>query len=83
MTGSFSARNNSLLWLTNWSHGTYILLHRWVARIFALLVIIHSILSLVYYVKDGNYDSSLSEAWWIWGCVGTIAISAMLITATP
>ncbi|KAM0459101.1 hypothetical protein ACHAO4_002492 [Trichoderma viride] len=79
----FSARNNTLLWLTNWSHETYILLHRWVARIFALLVIIHSVLSLVYYIKDGDYDSSLGEAWWIWGCVGTVAISAMLITATP
>ncbi|KAL5093143.1 hypothetical protein Trisim1_011933 [Trichoderma cf. simile WF8] len=78
----FSARNNTLLWLTHWSHETYILLHRWVARIFALVVIIHSILSIVYYVKDGNYDVNLVEAWWIWGCVGTIAISAMLITAT-
>lgn len=78
----FSARNNTLLWLTHWSHETYILLHRWVARIFALLVIIHSILSIVYYVKDGNYSVNLVEAWWIWGCVGTVAISAMLITAT-
>ncbi|KKP01903.1 ferric reductase transmembrane component 3 [Trichoderma harzianum] len=63
----FSASNNTLLWLTHWSHETYILLHRWVARIFALLVIIHSVFSIVYYVKDGNYDVNLIEAWWIWG----------------
>ncbi|KAH8130726.1 hypothetical protein ACSS6W_006603 [Trichoderma asperelloides] len=79
----FAARNNTLLWLTNWSHETYILLHRWVARIFALLVIIHSVLSIAYYVEDGNYDSNFSEAWWVWGTVGTVAVSAMLITATP
>jgi len=26
----FSSRNNFLLWITNWSHTTYLLLHRWV-----------------------------------------------------
>lgn len=30
----FAGRNNILLWLTNWSHSTYLVLHRWVARIF-------------------------------------------------
>ncbi|MBW1279568.1 ferric reductase-like transmembrane domain-containing protein, partial [Escherichia coli] len=28
----FSGRNNFLLWVTNWSYGTYLLLHRWIAR---------------------------------------------------
>jgi hypothetical protein len=77
----FSARNNTLLWLTNWSHETYILLHRWLARIFALHVLLHSIISVVYYQQDGSYASSLVEEWWIWGCVGTVALCAMLITA--
>lgn len=27
----FSSRNNVPLWLTNWSHSTYLLLHRWMA----------------------------------------------------
>ena len=31
----FAGRNNVLLYVTNWSHATYMLLHRWVARIFA------------------------------------------------
>jgi hypothetical protein len=78
----FSSRNNTLLWLTNWSHETYILLHRWLARLFALHVIIHSVLSVVYYQQDGNYARNLVEGWWIWGCVGTVAVCAMLITAT-
>lgn len=31
----FAGRNNVLLYVTNWSHATYMLLHRWTARIFA------------------------------------------------
>ena len=27
----FSSRNNPLLWITDWSHSTYLLLHRWIA----------------------------------------------------
>lgn len=78
----FSARNNTLLWLTNWSHETYLLLHCWLAGIFAIHVILHSILSLVYYQQDGSYATSLVEGWWIWGCVGTVALCIMLLMAT-
>src|SRR3569833_1177900 len=77
----FSARNNTLLWLTNWSHETYIVLHRWLARLFAFHVILHSIVAVVYYQQDGNYATSLVEEWWIWGCVGTVAVVAMLLMA--
>lgn len=54
----FSGRNNILLWLTNWSHSTYMLLHRWVARVFAIHVILHSILALVLYVHTGELTPS-------------------------
>jgi hypothetical protein len=50
----FSGRNNVLLWLSNWSHSTYMLLHRWVARVFAVHVILHSVLGLALYVKTGK-----------------------------
>lgn len=49
----FSGRNNVLLWLSNWSHSTCMLLNRWIARIFAVHVILHSILALVLYVRTG------------------------------
>lgn len=32
----FARRNNVLLWLTNWSHATFLLLYRWMARLFIL-----------------------------------------------
>ena len=54
----FSSRNNVLLWLSDWSHSTYMLLHRWIARIFAIHVIVHSITALVLYVKNGSFASS-------------------------
>ncbi|KAM7218016.1 ferric reductase-like transmembrane component [Rhypophila decipiens] len=63
----FSARNNLLLWLTNWSHATFLLLHRWVARVFMLYVVVHSIIGLQYYAAQAD------ETWWIWGAVATIA----------
>ena len=69
----FAARNNVLLWLTNWSHSTYLLLHRWVARVFALYVVIHSIIGLQIYAAHSK------EVWWIWGAVATVATVLLAI----
>lgn len=63
----FASRNNILLWLTNWSHSTYLLLHRWVARVFTLYVVVHSIIGLQAYAQQAQTE------WWIWGAVATIA----------
>ncbi|KAK0723355.1 ferric reductase-like transmembrane component [Lasiosphaeria miniovina] len=63
----FSSRNNALLWLSNWSHSTFLLLHRWVARVFALYVVVHSIIGLQIYPDDSD------TTWWIWGAVATMA----------
>lgn len=79
LTFLFAGRNNILLWCTNWDHGTYLLLHRWVARIFTLHVVIHSIGELWVYVDNGSYASELPLPYWIWGCVGTVACVAMCI----
>jgi hypothetical protein len=70
----FSSRNNVLLWLTNWSHSTYLLLHRWVARIFALQVLLHSVIAVVLYKQEGTYDSAVSQPYWIWGIVATMCV---------
>lgn len=79
LTFLFAGRNNVLLWLTNWDHGTYILLHRWIARLFNLHVVIHSIGELWAYVDNGSYATNLPQAWWIWGCVATVAAVAMCV----
>ncbi|MAD87583.1 MAG: hypothetical protein CL912_31885 [Deltaproteobacteria bacterium] len=47
----FAGRNNILLWATNWSHSTYLFLHRWVARILVLQTALHSLFLLVAYSR--------------------------------
>ena len=72
----FSSRNNVLLWMTNWSHSTFLLLHRWVARIFALHVLLHTLIALPLY-----YSEESKKKYWIWGAVATIAVM-ILVTAS-
>ena len=75
----FSSRNNFLLWITNWSYSTYILLHRWVARIFATQAIIHSITLLLTYKGYGSYPTDSTQPYWRWGILATVLTCAMLI----
>lgn len=72
----FSSRNNVLLWMTNWSHSTFLLLHRWVARIFALQVLLHSLLALPLY-----YPSEAKKEYWIWGAVATVAVMILVVAS--
>lgn len=76
----FSGRNNVLLWLTNWSHGTFLVLHRWVARLFILHAIVHSLTLLVAYKGSGIYASNFPQAYFSWGIVGTILAVVMLFS---
>ncbi|EAU89303.2 metalloreductase [Coprinopsis cinerea okayama7 len=67
----FSSRNNILLWITDWSHGTFILLHRWVGYCTIIQTCMHSLLLLILYGKDHEYQSH--RKFWVWGIVGTLA----------
>ncbi|KAG9234981.1 ferric reductase like transmembrane component-domain-containing protein [Amylocarpus encephaloides] len=78
----FAGRNNLLLWITNWSHATFILLHRWVARILTLQIIIHSILELMLYIRKGTYKEELVSPYWIWGAVATVASCIMVVISS-
>lgn len=81
LTILFSGRNNILLWLTDWSHSTYILLHRWVARLFALHTILHSVFLLAARLQTGTYSTDKDLPYWQWGIVGTVFVCAMLVFA--
>lgn len=67
----FSSRNNILLWMTNWSHSTFLLLHRWISYCLIIEVSLHSLLLLIYYwsIREARQQ----ELMWIWGIVGTMA----------
>ena len=78
----YAGRNNVLIWLTNWSHGTFLLLHRYVAWICTVQAIVHSLIYLHQYSSEGEHASESKLTYWIWGAVGTIAMSLMLPTST-
>ncbi|KAK6534914.1 hypothetical protein TWF281_006214 [Arthrobotrys megalospora] len=73
----FSSRNNVLLYLTDWSHSTFLLLHRWLGYWTIIQTVLHSILLLAYYNKYGDYASELARLYWVWGIVGTVAAVAI------
>ena len=74
----YAGRNNILLWLTNWSHGTFLLLHRWVAWIATLQAILHSVIYLEKYVHTGTHATESQLPYWVWGIVATLCMSILL-----
>lgn len=78
----FAGRNNVLLWLTNWSHSTYLLLHRWMARLFMLQALLHSVLAVILYKDMGIYDAQAAMEYWAWGVVATVLGCVILVAST-
>lgn len=78
LTVLFSSRNNILLWITDWPFSTFLVLHRWVARLCALHAIVHSITLLAAYISLGTYYTDVHKPYWIWGIVGTLCLVLLL-----
>ncbi|KAI3578564.1 hypothetical protein IWW34DRAFT_915659, partial [Fusarium oxysporum f. sp. albedinis] len=74
LTVLFSSRNNILLWITDWPFSTFLVLHRWVARLCALHAIAHSITALAAYIRLGTYYTDVHKPHWIWGIIGTLCL---------
>ncbi|KAK3650931.1 hypothetical protein LTR56_005982 [Elasticomyces elasticus] len=75
----YAGRNNFLLWMTNWSQSTFLLLHRWVAVICVLQACIHSALYLQMYTHNGNdYAAESKLSYWYWGIISTLAMVVVL-----
>lgn len=72
----YSSRNNLLLWITNWSHSTFLLVHRWIAIILTIEACIHSAITLQRNLDDYSYQSKLP--YWIWGVVAVMSMSILL-----
>ncbi|KAK8130718.1 hypothetical protein PG999_003098 [Apiospora kogelbergensis] len=73
----YASRNNMLLYLTNWTHPTFLVLHRWTAVIAVFQALIHSAIYLHGY-QDVIFESTeiLHSRYWIWGVA---ALTAMLL----
>ncbi|KAL2810538.1 hypothetical protein BJX63DRAFT_444717 [Aspergillus granulosus] len=74
----YSSRNNVLLWLTNWSHSTFLFLHRWIAIIAVIEACLHSAIYLQIYDVDGTHASESRLPYWFWGIIGTLAMVVIL-----
>lgn len=77
----FAARNNVLLSFTDWSYGTYILLHRVLGYWAVFHTVLHSFMLLAFYVQGGTYPEELVRLYWVWGIVGTVAVSALFLSS--
>ncbi|KAI1775454.1 ferric reductase like transmembrane component-domain-containing protein [Hypoxylon cercidicola] len=74
----YSSRNNILLWITNWSQTTFLLLHRWIAMICTIEACLHSAIYLHIYLGFGEHASESKQPYWEWGIVATLAMSILL-----
>ncbi|KAI5360102.1 putative ferric reductase transmembrane component-like domain-containing protein [Septoria linicola] len=79
----YAGRNNVLLWVTDWSHSTFLLLHRWIAFICTLQACVHSAILLQIYVNQPDYDyiSESKSPYWVWGIVATLGLVILLPTS--
>ncbi|KAJ4268815.1 hypothetical protein NW762_002885 [Fusarium torreyae] len=75
----YAGRNSLLLWLTNWSHSTFLLLHRWVATICTLQVCFHSLMWLRIMIEAEHAEREASKLpYWYWGIIGTLSFSLLV-----
>ncbi|KAL2826617.1 ferric reductase like transmembrane component-domain-containing protein [Aspergillus cavernicola] len=74
----FSGRNNVLLWVTNWSHSTFLLLHRWIAVIAVIEACLHSAIYLHIHHVDLTYATESKLPSWYWGAIATVSMVIIL-----
>jgi hypothetical protein len=74
----YSSRNNVLLWVTNWSHSTFLFLHRWIAVIAVIEACLHSAIYLQIYDVDGAHAAESQLPYWFWGIIATLAMVVMV-----
>jgi predicted ferric reductase len=74
LTIFLAGRNTLLLWLTDWSRSTYLLLHRWVAYVSIIQAAIHCLVYLRHYVSKNMYLMHVVMEFFIWGTVTMLAM---------
>ncbi|KAH7129351.1 ferric reductase like transmembrane component-domain-containing protein [Dactylonectria estremocensis] len=78
LTVIYGGRNNLLMWMTNWSQSTFLLLHRWIAFTCTMQACLHSAMWLQMVVAGGYHASSAAQPYWYWGIIGTLALSLLI-----
>ncbi|KAK6336295.1 hypothetical protein TWF696_001857 [Orbilia brochopaga] len=74
----YSSRNNLLLYVTNWSRSTFVLVHRWLGFLTIIQACLHSVLYLQFQVKLGTHSEEAAYPYWYWGIIGTLTLALIL-----
>ncbi|KAK6453625.1 FAD-binding domain-containing protein [Scheffersomyces xylosifermentans] len=73
----FAGRNNFLQWLTGWNFATFIVFHRWVARVDFILVVVHAV---CFSIALGDYYSEEMKArYMIGGAIAAVAGGVIMV----
>lgn len=67
-----AGRNNILQWITRWNYGTFMLYHRWIARVCVFLVFMHSLLAVFRASLGYVLNEVAGMAWMVCGYIGTL-----------
>lgn len=73
----FAGRNNILLGFTGWDYSTFMTFHRWISRLMALLVAVHS----MGYGIILHQHKTIPMAYIFYGAAGTYACIALIVQA--
>ncbi|KAI5845064.1 ferric reductase like transmembrane component-domain-containing protein, partial [Morchella snyderi] len=76
-----AGRNDFLVWLTGWSYGTFHVFHKWVARVSALMGMVHSVAYAVYMYQIGDEARRWNPAYWWNGVSAMIVMGLILVLA--
>ncbi|KAK9467087.1 ferric reductase NAD binding domain-containing protein [Lipomyces arxii] len=79
----FGGRNNFLIWLTGWSFQSFMLYHRWIARVMYVNAVLHSVGYTAYGLVFGKetFDSYWGDNYWRWGAVATVIGGLIMLQA--
>ncbi|KAK7205713.1 ferric reductase like transmembrane component-domain-containing protein [Myxozyma melibiosi] len=79
----FGGRNNFLMWATGWSYQSFMVYHRWIARVMYINAVLHSVGYTAYslfYGKENLYES-FQEGYWNWGVAATVIGGFIMLQA--
>lgn len=73
----YAGRNNVLIWLTNWSHSTFLLIHRWMAVICLVHGILHALVFLNVAQRAPGWEEEFSAPYWAYGAVAVVSFAVL------
>lgn len=73
----FAGRNNFTRWICGWSYARFNIIHHWMGRICAVLILVHAVGMTFNGIGIGKYDSRNKKPYVRWGYVALISACLM------